>query len=354
MSAKALLVMSILLLLITHVKWQGDDQSSVEASLFDDWDLTIENSLCLYDGQQIITPPPTIDNLIMFLTFDQADTLDQSGNSNHASPSGARGPGYFLSRGYSGHFRGERNTRVAPSETLNRAFAGEFSMSFWIFVNTLGTLTTEQWDFLWKGRQDDTPFEFTIDVASRQLMVTTMTAEEGPITLNSNARIQNQRWTHVALTRSTSLMVLYVNGNLDAVVEVSQGRPTASNPFYIGRMPWQNGIGGGWNIDFFIDELKVWDIVIEESWIEAESGIALGTGTEPHSIELGCINCSFTWASESCTQGYHLWTTIEQYSFAFAAAKTMGWLRAGQRVWSDRATESDSGDLGLALCCRDY
>lgn len=42
------------------------------------------------------------------------------------------------------------------------------------------------------------------------------------------------------------------------------------------------------------------------------------------------------------------------YSFAFTAAKSMGWARSGQRIWSDREAEEDSNDLGLGLCCRNY
>lgn len=282
-----------------NIKSQNSGSTSTQTELFDDCDLTIESALCIYDGETIITPPPTIENLILFLTFDQQNTLDQSGNGNHATGSGERGPGYFLSRGYSGHFRGERNIEIPASDSLNGAFANEFSLSFWVYVNTLGTLTTEQCDIISKGTQGSTPFEFSIDVVTRELMVTTTTEESGPITVNSNARLQNQRWTHVALTRSTNLMVLYVNGNLDAVIEVSQGRSTASNPLHVGRMPWQDSVGGGCNIDFFIDEFKVWNNVILESWIEAESGIALGTGIDPHSIQLGCINCSFTRAQNS-------------------------------------------------------
>lgn len=254
-------------------------------------DLSIEDSICLFDGKTVITPPPTIDHLIMFLTFDQTEALDQSGNKNHAKGTKNRGPGYFLSQGYSAHFKGELNVEVAPSDTLNKALADQFTVSFWIFVNKFGTLTTEQCNIIAKGNQDNIPFSVSIDVTSKQLMVTTDTEEKGPLTLTSNARLLNQRWTHVAVTRSKSIMVLYVNGNLDTVATMSAGKASAKTPLYVGRMPWQGFIGGGCSIDFFLDELKVWDQVIEEAWIEAESGLALGAGTDPHSIELGCLNC---------------------------------------------------------------
>lgn len=226
-------------------------------------------------------------------------------------------------------------------------------MSFWLFVNTFNTLTTEQCNIIEKGDQDSSAFAFTIEMSSRNIMITTHT-EVGPQTLTSNARILSQRWTHVAIFRTNALLVLYVNGNLDAVIEVQHGESTPSNPLYIGRMPWQDFIGSGCTLDFFVDEFKLWNKRIDESWIEAESGIALGSGTDPHSIELGCLNCNFDAAYTSCTDEYHLCTTVEVYSFAFAAAKSMGWMRAGQRIWSDRSTEQGSEELGLAVCCRDY
>lgn len=241
----------------------------------------------MYDDETVMAPPPTIENLVLFLTFDQTANVDQSGNGNNAIGIKNRGPGYFLSQGYSAHFNGEKNIEVPSSESINRAFSSEFSFSLWIFVNKFGTLTTEQCDIVSKGEHNAISFAFTVDMVNRQLMVTTDSEDAGKITLTSNAKLLNQRWTHVTVTRADKIMVLYVNGNLDAVAEVRPGRKTKENPLYIGRVPWQDRIGGGCNIDFFFDEFKVWDKVLDESWIEAEAGFALGAGTDPHSIQLG-------------------------------------------------------------------
>lgn len=121
-----------------------ETQASIEQKLLDDCDLTLEDSICLYDGETVILPPPTIDNLILFLTFDQVEALDQSGNKNHGIGTKERGPGYFSSQGYSAHFNGQSNIEVAQSDSLNSAFAGTFSVSFWAFINQFGTLSNEQ------------------------------------------------------------------------------------------------------------------------------------------------------------------------------------------------------------------
>lgn len=130
-------------------------------------------------------------------------------------------------------------------------------------------------------------------------MVSTAVQNNGFSTLTSNGQLQSQRWTHIAVIRSSDIMALYINGNLDSVVQTSNGPATASRPFYIGRMPWQDYQGAGCTLDFYLDELRVWNEVIEESWIEAESGIALGAGIDPHSLELGCLSCSVNQAQSS-------------------------------------------------------
>ena len=131
--------------LFGNVSGQQTDSVNYNQVTFEDsCDINLEDGICLYDGSVVITPPPTIEGLIMFLTFDQSDAIDQSGNSNNANGTEGRGPGYFISRGYSAHYHGELYSEVAPSDTLNHAFDGEFSVSFWLFSNSLGTLVTEQ------------------------------------------------------------------------------------------------------------------------------------------------------------------------------------------------------------------
>lgn len=223
----------------------------------------------------------------MFLTFDQTDIVDQSGNNNNALGTESRGPGYFISQGYSAHYDGTTNTMVSASDSLNEAFQDEFSVTFWLFSNSLGSMATQQCAIIEKGDESGYAFNFMIDVSYRQLIVNSATSNGGMTSLVSNGRLLNQRWTHVAITRSSDIIALYMNGNLDSVAQTSQGATTASRPFYMGRMPYQDSIGGGCTIDFFLDELKVWNLVLSESWIEAESGISLGAGIDPHSIELG-------------------------------------------------------------------
>ena len=330
------------------------DSSTEGQTISFDCDLNLEEGLWVYGGNTVITPAPIIDNLIIFHTFDETALFDHSGNSNHASGKDIRGPPHFMSQGNSLSIPSEGNIMINGSQTINNAFATEFSVSFWIYVNDFGTLATQQWDLIAKGDGSYSSFRFTVDVGTHNVMFTSETTESGPITLVSNARLTLYRWTHITLLRSKSLMILYFNGNLDSVKETKAGKQSAGKPVYIGRMPWQDTIGGGWSMKFYVDEFKVWDKVIDEQYIEAESGFSIGTGTEPHAIELGCLSCDIKTAEHSWTSQYHLCSTVEVYSFALSVARSMGWAKGGRRVWSDVASEENSTDLGLGIWWRNY
>lgn len=295
---KILILVGVALLLFAQTGAESTSDS-ISDEVLDDCDLSLEDGICLYDGKTVITPPPTIDNLIMFLTFDQRLIIDQSGNNNHGRGTISHGPGYFMSNGYSAHFKGEQKVEVGASETLDKAFGNEFSVSFWVFVHKFGTLTTEECDIITKGDRSNKQFTFTVDVVSRSLKITILTEEGGPITLVSNARLLSQRWTHISIVRGDKMMVLYVNGNLDAVTKVEAGKKLASTSLLVGRMPWQDSSGSGCNLEFYLDELKVWNNAIEEAYVEAESGYSLGGAADPHSLQLGCLNCDFKKAEKS-------------------------------------------------------
>lgn len=179
---------------------------------------------------------------------------------------------------------------INGGQEINSAFEKQFSMSFWLYINDFGTLYTQQCDIIAKGDQSYSSFKFTVDVGTHNILFTSETELSGPITLVSNARLIPFRWNHITILRSNSLMILYYNGNLDSVKETKQGKQSARKPIYIGRMPWQDTLGGGCSLDFYIDELKIWDKILEEEYIEAESGFSVGTGIEPHAIELGCLS----------------------------------------------------------------
>ena len=285
-------LLTFLILLIT---WHYSlslkaDSAGEDSGVFNDWDLSLSQGICLYGGNTVVTGTPIIDNLITYLSFDDTALIDKSGNQNHASGKDKRGPGYLLSLGNSLHIPSENSITIKASTSLNDAFTNEYSVSFWIYISNYGPLSNEQWDVIAKGDSSYRSFMFTVDVATHSMMFASETVDSGPVVLTTNAKLLLQRWTHITLLRSSTLMMVYVNGNLDSVKEAKQGKQSANKDINIGRMPWQDTIGGGWSIDFFIDEFKIWNKVVDESYICADAGFALGSGTDPNSIELGCLS----------------------------------------------------------------
>lgn len=347
-------VLLTIALILNHSSWLKDDRSTNENNVFSDWDLSLSQGLSLYGGSTIITPAPIIENLIEYQTFDDTALIDKSGNQNHASGGDKRGPGYLISQGNSLLINTGNNISIKQSDTLNNAFSNEFSVSFWIYISSFGSLSTEQWDIVAKGDSSSSSFKFTVDVATHSFMFASDTAESGLITLTSNSKLLLQKWTHITILRSSTLMMFYVNGNLDSVKETKQGKQSSNKDIYIGRMPWQDTIGGGCSIDFLFDEFKIWNKVIEDGYIMADAGFSLGSGDDPNSIELGCLSCDIKTAETSCTSEYHLCTTVELYSYGFSAAKSMGLLETGSKVWSDKSSEDNWTETGLAIWWRNY
>jgi len=174
---------------------------------------------------------------------------------------------------------------------------------------------------------------------------------QGEILL-SNAKIANQRWLHIALTKSNNKIKLYVNGILDSQlilkndIEINQGN------LYIGNVPW---LKNQCNFPFLIDELRYYDTFLSEYNIGAEASPALG-GIEPSFIQFGCKDCGVSDAKSICVDGYHVCTSIELHTGGYQIARAMGWLDWNTHIWSYGALKNpgDFGNLkGLALCCTD-
>lgn len=141
--------------------------------------------------------------------------------------------------------------------------------------------------------------------------------------LFSNAKLQYQRWNHIALLVKENKIKLYINGILDAV-NATEGRPSINDmPLFVGNTPWHIE---DCNVPSYIDELRFYNRALNEEEIEAEAAPALG-GVEPNYINLGCINCGLEQANKACLDGYHLCTSIELHTGGYQVARAMGWVK---------------------------
>ncbi len=93
-------------------------------------------------------------------------------------------------------------------------------------------------------------------------------------------------------------------------------------PYFIGNTPWHKE---DCNVASMIDDIRIYDKVIDIDFIQAESQLAL-SGVEPSFITFGCADCDVHTASASCQSNYHLCTSIELYTGGYQVARILGWV----------------------------
>ena len=325
-----------------------------------DCDISVEDGICLYSGQNVVKPFAKTDGLQGYWTFDDNACLDYSGNLNHglsAVEAGLSSSGI----GSSSKFSGSEFIEIPSSSSISSEV---FSISFWLFLEKEDTInqTGLRWcPILQKGNdnEEQAVYERTpailLDRDDRKLRVYVTTTEnqdfpEGEY-VESNAKLQFHRWTHFVLIRGTQSLKLYVNGILDASNSTQGWTEPNTSPLYLGNTPIKVE---GCPVPFLMDELRYYNRELKEEEIFAEAQAAFGQ-VEPRFINLGCLQCSLEDASGSCNTGYHLCTTIELHSGGYNVVRAMGWYETSPTVWSYSALEESYDDsvLGLGLCCLD-
>ena len=324
-------------------------------------DVQIDSGICLYSGFNVLKPLSISDSLTGYWSFDDSSSIDYSGNSNHGD-SGVSAGSSYMGQGSSSRFAGSSYITIPNSSSLTSEV---FSITFWLYLEQEDTInqTGLKWcPILQKGNDDEsssvyerTPAIF-INREDRSLQVFVTTTESSEFvegeSVISNARIPYNRWTHVAVLRSTQKIKLYVNGILDNYNSTQGWTETNESPLYVGNTPSKVE---SCPVPFLIDELKFYNDEIAESVVWSEAMNAFGQ-YEPRFVNLGCVQCSLDEAEEACNSGYHLCTTIELHSGGYSIIKAMGWDRVSEKVWSYSALAKKSqyeGEVGLGVCCLD-
>jgi hypothetical protein len=322
-------------------------------------DLITDGPICIYNGDRVLLPFAKPKGLIGYWNFDEIKPLDNSGNKLHGVGNVKPGPA-FGGLGSSALFSGGDYMHIP----YNKGFdAKSFSITFWLFVVQdffSSNKGIRFCPFIQRGEDNLVEKKFTrspglyFDRKDRHMVVFTTTTDkdnhEGE-SMTSNAKVTQQRWLHVSLVMSEGKnLKLYVNGILDAESTLKGDLNANSGDLYVGNVPWLKD-----QCDFpvLIDELRYYDIAIEEDKIQAEASPVLG-GIEPNFLRLGCIDCTLTQAAQVCKEGYRLCTSIELHTGGYQIARSMGWLNWNTHIWTNGALKSptDFEDLkGLGLCC---
>lgn len=325
-------------------------------------DLILDGGVCLYGGETVLMPSSRQNGLVGHWTFDDNQVLDYSGYAHHGNQAVGAGPAQG-GRGNSASFTGSEYIEITTSEEMNDKI---FSLTMWVYllrdseVESHTSSGLRYCPILQRGIDNTstqtyhrTPAIF-LDRKDKGLKVYVSTTENVDFPLGefveSNARIPYQRWTHLGVVRTEKRIRLYVNGVIDAVNATEGWTSMNTDPIYVGKTPWHET---DCKVPLYIDDIKYFKRELYEEELEAEAFGALGH-IEAHYIRLGCINCQLTEANTACPDNYHLCTSIELHSGAYAVARANGWTSWNSHLWAYGTNEKEyEGQLGLGVCCLD-
>lgn len=163
-------------------------------------------------------------------------------------------------------------------EILNRAVLEvgkdnrDFSVSFWIYPSDTGSGASRS--VLYKGHESDPAnvnhtFGIWLDKNSNRVSFEISTRRGRGVRYSariesggSTAQLAVNRWSHLAYIKSGGWLRLYINGKLDAEVELRGSVISNSDPLFIGKSPHCDSFNGG------LAELRLYGFALGSTDIE--------------------------------------------------------------------------------------
>ncbi len=275
------------------------------------------------DKKFIFKRKPVYSSLIASYVFDSLKfEFDQSGHSKHATfIKNSKEQVYKPSI-----FRGFSYYSVNDDDDLNK-LPLTFAFRIKIFNRKIDS------DFncviILKGEDDFTNNELNrfpgifFEEKSGKIIISMNRTDGEQQTLKSLSSLKPNTEHSIVINLSQTKFEIFINGILDAVKHISMTElePNSMNLF-IGNHP---SYLFSCKIPFELKSLSIYNKPLDISFIEAEAFSLLGSFIEPSYIILGCMNCDYLRALESCPENYHLCLNIEFFSGVHTAAIKMGW-----------------------------
>lgn len=204
-------------------------------------DLRITKGIARYPSQPFPTAAlpntsvgdPNMNDVVLLLQSDLIlpvvkDTfLDSSSNNVTITNSASQGSfGPFpvttsvydpLINGGSAYFNGIGQMLVVSNSSEYNFGTGDFTIECWVNMKGYGSLYGRTILDTRPNNTNGNYWHFSISTAGKLQVVigNTSTTSQGVNALTSDSQIQLNTWTHVACTRSSGTVNLYINGNLD-------------------------------------------------------------------------------------------------------------------------------------------
>jgi len=338
---------------------KSTNKNSNKSKAFDNTQcgLLMEGPICIKNGNRVLLPSASPNNLSGHWTFDQIQPLDDSGNFNHANNIVDVGT-TFGGTGYSAKFTKGNFLEVPNSSSLN---GKDFAITFWFYLMKKGKeeLGMKICPLMQKGLDDLFNKNYSrypgiyLDRKEHKFKIYVKTNTPGlnlGESLFSNGKAIEEKWSHVAVVKQKNKLMLYLNGIMDKSIELKGTGVENKESFFIGGSPpYQDQC----KFNFMIDELKYYNDSIDVDFLQAEASPALGA-IEPNFLQLGCIDCDITTAADSCNDGYRLCSSVELHAGGYMIAKSNGWINFETHIWTSSALKKKDkwNDVkGLGLCC---
>ncbi len=325
----------------------------------DQCDIITDGPICISGLNRVLLPDAIPKGLIGYWNFDETQPIDNSGSHNHAKGKSSAGAA-FGGEGASALFSSGDYLEVPFSKAF---VSNEFSVTFWLYVvqDFYSNKSTRFCPLIQRGVDDLSSktykrapalyYDRKEKILKFYVKTTNPDNPQGE-SVTSNAAVTSQRWLHIGLVKSGYNIKIYVNGILDNQVTTTQNLENNEDALFIGNVPW---LKDQCDFPYLIDELRFYNIAIEEDFLQAEASPSLG-GIEPNFIQLGCMDCSLKDASKSCTENFHLCTSVELHTGGYQVARSMGWLKWNTHLWSHGALKNAKRFKklkGISLCCSD-
>lgn len=206
------------------------------------------------------------DNTLLLLHADGASgstnsiVSDQSSNSFTVSGSGAGQGSFspFCQNGWSVAFNGTSDYLSVPASSAFAFGTGDFTIECWIWISTdIGTKSIE-YGLDQSGKllavvgdyKTSTGLNFLLYVTN-----STINFSHSGGTVSKSASLGNDRWHHIAVTRSSSTLRMYVNGSKAGTDATVTTNITNNNSVIIGGN--NNDLSSTWLFQGYISNLRV-------------------------------------------------------------------------------------------------